>query len=455
MRIENFRAGYATNSSSSHSVVIIPDTMAAGSGGSVYAYGWDNFVLTTPTAKIRYLTAQLIAGLDDENAERLRAFIGRSFPEVADQFEGDHDIYVDHQSQWARPRGFSEAYTKFLIEQILSPNVVILGGNDNGDEQEWEGSVPHEMFDRLTRYGTKIKTDGPYAIVFEPETGNKVRLAPDDAPAYTKASTPELVDLKITDFCGAGCAMCYQSSTTHGKHAPLSTALDYVDRLHDMGVFEIAIGGGEPTDHPDFMTIMGHIDRHGMVANFTTMSDRWLEGTKSIWWMNGGVGVSVHSEKGLELARTMRQHAGRHSRRQIQVQHVVGSVPVWVTTNLVDAALKEGFGLLLLGFKDVGFGADYKRHDIGDFATHLALAVGRYDNVRLSIDTALNDQHPDIAQALGAPEALITSPEGKFSCYIDAVDNLMGASSYVPKSTMDPIVPTMTADHLKTIFARY
>lgn len=458
MRIDNFRAGHATNSSSSHSVVIIPDSMIGTVGdtiGDPSGYGWGEFVLASPEAKIRYLTAQLINDLDEENAAKLRAFIARSYPEIAAQFEGNHEIFVDHQSQWSRPKNFSEAYTKFLIQQVLSPNVAILGGNDNGDDQELDGAMAHDVFDRLTQYGTRVKADGDYAVIYQQRSGNKVRLAPDDAPAYTKAVTPELVDLKITDYCAGGCAMCYQSSTTSGRHGDTETIFAYIDRLHDMGVFEIALGGGEPTDHPHFAEIMDRIDRRDMTANFTTMTDRWLDEHKRVWGMCGGVGISVHSEKGLELARTIKAKASRYAARTIQVQHVVGSVPIWVTTTLVDAALKEGFSLLLLGFKEVGFGTDYKRHDIGDLATHLALAVGRYDNVRLSIDTALNDRHPDIAKALGAPDALITSPEGKFSCYIDAVDNLMGASSYVPKSTMDPISPTMSGDNLTKIFARY
>lgn len=110
--------------------------------------------------------------------------------------------------------------------------------------------------------------------------------------------------------------------------------------------------------------------------------------------------------------------------------------------------------VLLLGFKEVGFGRDFKRHDLGDVPMFLKLAVQRAGKgVKLSVDTALVDQYPDLCKALGVPEALVTSPEGKFSCYIDAVTGKMGPSSYVSPKTMD-VLPK-TVDGIKAAYAAY
>ena len=84
----------------------------------------------------------------------------------------------------------------------------------------------------------------------------------------------------------------------------------------------------------------------------------------------------------------------------------------------------------------------------------LKLAVQKAGKgVKLSVDTAVVDQYPDLCKALGVPEALVTSPEGKFSCYIDAVTDKMGPSSYVSPKTMTPLPKNIEA--FKEVFATY
>jgi len=63
--------------------------------------------------------------------------------------------------------------------------------------------------------------------------------------------TQSSVDIKITDYCPFGCPFCYQGSTVKGIHADfeeLKKAIDFfVDKV---GVFEVILGGGEPTLYP-------------------------------------------------------------------------------------------------------------------------------------------------------------------------------------------------------------
>jgi len=63
----------------------------------------------------------------------------------------------------------------------------------------------------------------------------------------------------------------------------------------------------------------------------------------------------------------------------------------------------------------------------------------------LSVDTAFVDKNPGLLEALSIPEALVSSPEGKFSCYVDAVEGLMGPSSYIPKQDMTPLAENTEA----------
>src|SRR5690606_26884329 len=72
--------------------------------------------------------------------------------------------------------------------------------------------------------------------------------------------------------------------------------LDVFDALSDWGVFELAIGGGEPTLHPDIHKILAYANARGIVPNITTRNKKWLTDPNNLAWIVecvGGVGFSV------------------------------------------------------------------------------------------------------------------------------------------------------------------
>lgn len=78
---------------------------------------------------------------------------------------------------------------------------------------------------------------------------------------------PESVDLKITDWCDAGCAWCHESSTVKGKHATLR---DIMAILADAQAgMEIAVGGGDPLSHPDIEDILSWMRQQRLIPNLT------------------------------------------------------------------------------------------------------------------------------------------------------------------------------------------
>lgn len=469
MVIHNMRVGFATNSSSSHSVVILGDGVGAPHDryDDELTYGWEQFVLASTEAKMRYLLVQMFQRMydtDKEPSREQRALLARfeqELPGVTEEVErrmkAEYDrIYVDHQSAMVMPTAYDAKFTDAMITYFKSPKVVILGGNDNSDEFTLPGATPDYIGTAMMAgHATKLRVDEGHFVVFNRQDGTKVRLGFDPDRGYTKSSVPELVDLKITDYCTKGCAFCYQSSTPKGGHASLKSLKATIRMLVDMGVFEVAIGGGEPTEHPEFAEIIAHLSTEGIVPNFTTLSDKFLldpDINKAVRRYVGGIGISCLSAKDLDLVRAART-AFPWGRPKVMAQHVLGSVPMHVTGEFLNAAFSEGIPVLLLGFKEVGFGAGYRRHDGGEVATFLRLAVSTHKDVSLSVDTALVNQYPDLPKALGAPDALVTSPEGKFSCYIDGVTGRMGASSYVTPEEMSPLPKTV--DAFKALYATY
>ena len=165
----------------------------------------------------------------------------------------------------------------------MQDRVAILGGNDNVVEAHplvqkhgGEFQVPWNGFhvDIVCR-----KDDGGFWTIFDRHTGNKVRVS-FDRPGLNaqcdRASSPELVDLKITDMCQHGCPYCYQDSGPNGVHAEEDMLFGMVDALSRLNVFELAIGGGEPTLHPKFDRLLEYCHDKGIAANFSTRSLDWM-----------------------------------------------------------------------------------------------------------------------------------------------------------------------------------
>jgi len=96
------------------------------------------------------------------------------------------------------------------------------------------------------------------------DDGTKIRRV---NGAHAVFDFPESLDVKITDYCDAGCAYCHENSTVRGKHADVNALLEVIDQL-PAGV-ELAIGGGNPLDHPDILSTLSYWKASGKICNLT------------------------------------------------------------------------------------------------------------------------------------------------------------------------------------------
>lgn len=456
MRIENLRYGHATNSSSTHSVVVAREPVGEISARD--SYGWDCFRLVTRESKRDYMIAQLKAsfrpGADRSSLQTAR-FVSYLREFIDDEIELDDGFIdairsIDHQSVMELPKTLEtadeRAFWRSFFAFMLSDDVVIVGGNDNMDDNpaldfaHARTDIPlHGSISKNARI--KRHSDTHWTI-FSPERGNKIRIAFDVSRApLAKGLDPELVDVKITDYCPFGCSFCYQSSTKNGRHADLGYLKDLFAQLARRGVFEVALGGGEPTMHPDFIEILRFAKSVGLNVNFTTFSKKWLKDEAVVAAVKNhvsGIGVSVHDLKGLETARLVKETVGGGwPGIDVAAQHVFGSLPEQETLDLVRAcAASRGSGtypmsLLLLGWKSFGFATGDDGHDLARQSVYEAIGA-IYDECygRLAIDTAMVERHGGLLTALGTHPSLVTPGEGRFSAYVDAVARRIAASSY-------------------------
>lgn len=128
--------------------------------------------------------------------------------------------------------------------------------------------------------------------------GKTLRTVIDPKKPIVELKYPEFYDVKITSRCTGGCPWCYMDSKEEDGHV-----VDAVEKIKDyfgpmnmnQRPFQVAIGGGNPNEHPDFPEILRTFHELGITPNYTTngygLSDEVMEATKQFC---GGVAVSCH-----------------------------------------------------------------------------------------------------------------------------------------------------------------
>ena len=78
--------------------------------------------------------------------------------------------------------------------------------------------------------------------------------APDDAPLVA----PTEVHVVLSRRCAAGCTGCYVDATPRGAALSLEEARRILDELAAMGVFHVALGGGEALELDYLFEVAAH-----------------------------------------------------------------------------------------------------------------------------------------------------------------------------------------------------
>jgi radical SAM protein with 4Fe4S-binding SPASM domain len=107
-------------------------------------------------------------------------------------------------------------------------------------------------------------------------------------------SAPLEAHLTLTSRCPAGCAGCYVDATPAGRPGELDAAgwRAALDALAAMGVFHVALGGGESALLPDLLALARHARARGLVPNLTT-SGRGVEALLPAARLFGQINVSL------------------------------------------------------------------------------------------------------------------------------------------------------------------
>src|SRR5436853_1377386 len=86
---------------------------------------------------------------------------------------------------------------------------------------------------------------------------------------------------------------CYVDATPQGAALPFSDACRILDELAAMGVFHVALGGGEALDLDYLFAVAEHAARVGIVPNLTTAGLGMTEALAERCRVFGQINVSV------------------------------------------------------------------------------------------------------------------------------------------------------------------
>lgn len=130
---------------------------------------------------------------------------------------------------------------------------------------------------QLTMHGNLIIREYPtqhYKTLFNKQTGFFMRVEEDGYPEpFWSEEGPELLDISITSYCERSCKFCYRKANSHGHHMPLDLLKHVINQAKVAGVFQIALGGGNPNQHPHFKEILRIIRESGIIPSYTTNGD--------------------------------------------------------------------------------------------------------------------------------------------------------------------------------------
>ena len=202
--------------------------------------------------------------------------------------------------------------------------------------------------------------NGNYAVLMGKD-GTKIRVS--SGTEKFKPLFPESIDLKICNRCNFGCKMCHENSTPDGALADLDAPV--LDTLHPYT--ELAIGGGNPLEHPGLPSFLARMKEKKIICNMTVRDVHLVQnyGCIANWLDDGlihGLGVSVSNHRNIDtsLLSSMGELYGLlNNDLPNVVYHVIaGYTPPEFVRSI--AGHGENVRLLILGYKKFGRGAQYE-----------------------------------------------------------------------------------------------
>ena len=455
--IKNFRKGFATNSSSTHSVIyknkdeLLEDLNVF----ELNFYGRSTeTIAASKEAKIKYVAANIfrqnllfdiMCGLYPEMAQYKELALKQNAVDKID-FSEKIKNNVNENIFGECGRGalyfynykYLDASIEYLKNIIDNDNLAIIGGSDELDFV-FENTLNHkELF---TPHSLKnVIKNGNYYIGYSYYDGDRLRFSYKDEECIPEY--PELIDLRITNKCNHGCPFCFMDSTISDKHASLDTLTRIIGQLstntysrYDKKV-EFSIGGGNVLLYPELKELFKLINDNGHIIN-TTINAKDCEEliqNKDLYnlfkdYVNG-LGISVTSIEDVNSICSLPRNGNMFDINSNIVVHLIPELlGVEKTTEILHKLNECGiYKVLFLGYKTNGRGATQEYHIFNGDELKILFEEGDY--IYVSIDTTFAKRYKNWIEDNYDTIKTITYNEGEYSMYIDGVTGNAYKSSY-------------------------
>lgn len=230
-------------------------------------------------------------------------------------------------------------------------------------------------------------------------------------------SFAENCDIKITDKCSQNCPFCYEGCTKTGKHGKLFE-YKFIESLHPYT--ELALNGND-LDHPDLIKFLEFLKKKKVFANITVNQTQFINNFDLIKKLSNdkliyGVGVS--------LQKANNELINKISEIPNTVLHTINGI---LTENDINELANHDLKILILGYKELQRGINYKSNHIDNINTNKQYL---YDNLQdiltkfkvVSFDNLAIEQL-NVKRVVSKEdwEEFYMGDDGNFTFYIDMV----------------------------------
>lgn len=274
---------------------------------------------------------------------------------------------------------------------------------------------------------------GDYHFVADARTGLTMRWGKTvkDNPPF--APVPELADISISNHCSKGCSFCYRDSSYNQEWMSLEDYRKVLDGMNHPifgNVFQVALGGGEPLEHPFFTSIIKETVTRGIVPNFTTNGVYLTESLcRSIQGEVGAVAISTTSIGAIDQVKiSMLRHFGIETNIHYVLSSKNITEAIGICRGVYNEQLENVNALIFLTYKPAGRADDSGIIKKGNLYNEFMEAIGENSSVKpkIGFDACFI---PMLLSRSVVNEALVDCCDGGFfSVYIDHKMNVSPCS---------------------------
>ena len=196
---------------------------------------------------------------------------------------------------------------------------------------------------RFVRY-----QNGNYTVTIDTQNGTKIRENDLD---FFRADFPESMDIKICNKCDLGCPQCHENSTPDGKCGDIMSE-SFIDKLHPYT--ELAIGGGNPLEHPSLVPFLEKCQRLNLIPSMTVNQ---IHFEKHKGFLKALVDKKLIYGLGISLVNGDEEFVAQVKEFPNAVIHVINGMSA--DPNELERLAHQNFKILILGYKEFRRGVDH------------------------------------------------------------------------------------------------